>query len=70
MEKETKESMEPSMKWMNIPEIYRDKITNHVWCGKCLNVATMHKFTCDKYEDGLVLNGICNTCGGPVERVV
>jgi ribosomal protein S27AE len=56
-------------KWSCIPEEYRKRIIDNVFCGKC-GVTTIvdYSITSDKY--GILLKGKCKKCGHEVARLV
>ena len=56
--------------WLNIPKLYREQIIDKVWCRSCQQIGRMQKYTCHKFEEGLLLKGTCGICGGAVERII
>ncbi|MFK7824500.1 MAG: hypothetical protein AB8G05_10095 [Oligoflexales bacterium] len=57
-------------RWDKIPSEVRMKILNNVWCGNCRKSVNIDvdKMSTDKF--GLILNGKCMNCDGPVARVI
>ncbi|MCM3567615.1 RQC-minor-1 family DNA-binding protein [Neobacillus mesonae] len=57
-------------KWLSIPEETRKQLERNVWCGNCLDVVQIEKYTIQETKYGIVLHGTCKTCGQEVARVI
>ncbi|RJQ25135.1 hypothetical protein C4565_08920 [Candidatus Parcubacteria bacterium] len=56
-------------KWNQIPKEMQNKLIDNVFCGKCgVTTITDYTMTNDKY--GVLLEGKCKKCGGPVARLI
>jgi hypothetical protein len=56
--------------WLEIAEPMRKRILGNVFCGKCFGSTTMKDYTVEVDKFGLLLQGVCATCGHSVARVV
>ena len=63
-------SEDPDEKWSRIPDHFKEKVLNNVWCGGCRDVTTIKDFEKNMIGDTLVLNGFCSVCNKPVARVL
>ncbi|MGE8206513.1 hypothetical protein ACQKP0_18545 [Heyndrickxia sp. NPDC080065] len=57
-------------KWLSIPEEFRKKIEHNVWCSSCRDAVQIEKYAVKETRGGLLLQGICKTCGNEIVRVV
>lgn len=56
-------------KWNQIPIEMQNKLIDNVFCGKCgVTTITDYAMTNDKY--GVLLEGKCKKCDGPVARLI
>ncbi|MFC5649416.1 hypothetical protein ACFPYJ_09780 [Paenibacillus solisilvae] len=63
-------SLQALKTWKTIPQLYRDKLVRNVFCGNCKDVVEIIQYSITENKYGLILEGKCRTCGGPVARVV
>lgn len=55
--------------WKAIPEIYRNRLEDNVYCSKC-GVTTIEGYTVTMKGQDLLLEGKCNKCQGRVARLI
>jgi len=56
-------------RWMQVPEEFRGKILDNVFCSKC-HVTTIVDYTFSARKDGVLISGKCKQCGKNVARFV
>lgn len=56
-------------RWNSIPEEFREKLLNNVFCRKC-SMTTIVDYAITSDTGGIVLKGRCKTCDGDVARFV
>jgi hypothetical protein len=56
--------------WLAIPEPMRNRLIQNVFCGPCKGVTAIKDFTVNPDKHGIILKGVCKTCGSPVARVI
>jgi hypothetical protein len=57
-------------KWSEIPEQTQQLLIQNVWCGKCLNTASIKDFNLQLHTYGIILKGTCTNCGHQVARFI
>lgn len=63
-------SLSPKQKWEVIPQEFREKIIQNVWCNNCRDVVTIVDYRVYSARPDIVLRGRCGTCDSDVARVV
>jgi hypothetical protein len=63
-------SFSANKKWLSIPEEFRRKLEQNVWCGSCCDVVKIERYTVKEFSSGVVLEGKCQKCGCDVARVI
>lgn len=63
-------SLSPKQKWEAIPQDFRGKIIQNVWCINCRDVVTIVDYRVYSAAPDIVLRGRCGTCNRDVVRVV
>ncbi len=56
--------------WQALPDEYQEAIVTNVWCGACGQGTTIVNFKGKMEKAHLILEGECQRCRGPVERLV
>jgi len=56
-------------RWMTVPEEFRKKVLNNVFCGKCYTT-TIVDYSFKAEKGGVLIKGKCKKCGGDVARYV
>ena len=56
-------------RWMAVPEEFRTKVLNNVFCSKCF-VTTIVDYSFKAEKDGVLIKGKCKKCGKDVARFV
>lgn len=56
-------------RWNSIPEEFREKLLNNVFCRKC-STTTIVDYAITSEDGGILLTGSCKTCEGNVARFV
>ena len=64
------EDFNANKKWLKIPQNFRDRITNNVYCSHCKTTVKILQFTLTDDSLGVVLNGACPKCSNKVARFV
>ena len=62
--------LSPRKKWEAIPERFRERILQNVWCSHCGNSVEIVSYRVYSAGRDIVLRGRCAVCGGEVARVV
>jgi len=56
-------------RWMQVPEEFRSKILDNVFCSKC-TVTAIVDYSFSARKDGVLITGKCRKCGKDVARFV
>lgn len=60
---------EAMKKWKAIPQEFQELVLGNGFCSTC-GVTTIVDYTIQSENFGIILKGICETCGKQVARVV
>lgn len=63
-------SINPKQRWEAIPQEFRQKIIQNVWCTNCRDVVTILNYRVYSAGPDIVLRGRCAACNSEVARVV
>lgn len=56
--------------WAKIPDEFKEKVLNNVFCVKCLGPIRIKNYTGKIVQGDLILNGECSVCGHNVARLI
>ena len=56
-------------RWLQVPEEFRSKILDNVFCSNCFNT-TIVNYSLSARKDGVLISGKCKLCGKNVARFV
>ena len=57
-------------RWMQVPEDVRPRILSSAFCPRCRLASFAPGWTVRKVEYGILIEGSCAGCGGPIARMV
>ncbi|WJH36957.1 hypothetical protein N6H14_15480 [Paenibacillus sp. CC-CFT747] len=63
-------SLEGMKQWREVPPDVQEMFLSNVFCGSCTGMVRIKDYTVRLMPYGIVLEGVCSTCGGKVARVV
>jgi hypothetical protein len=61
--------LKAAKKWNAIPKNMQEKLINNVFCSSC-GVTAIVDFSIRNDKYGILLEGTCKKCGGPVARLI
>lgn len=62
--------MNANEQWLSIPKDIRKMLVENVFCSTCKDAVEIVNYIIVPNKFGIVLQGNCRTCNGPVARVV